>query len=382
MSEVEQILDQEKERGITIVAPTEIQPPEDFSHVPDDQDEECAGDETYAIQLDSPLSKGVINGVDWAETTNQVISEHRKATLESIGLSQDFLTDKPDEAYAESVIDIQSIPSRINVSVEIQRQVKSNKKQKPRRVSQQAAPKPATQASLDKLAQVFNNGERLESPINYVFFDSALTVLESVNSITPQQYDQLFDANSTINRTRKYVRPSAVDVIINPMNCRHKFYGLAAMLRDILPRLGEADAAIGERVFHKVGTYSFASYMTANYPEVQKYVFNLYVQFYHGDKKNSVDGVPVKPLHMKYTKHGLAKLLRMFDSNVNVGMVMFGEDRLAQTDWVDIEPMIEEVCRKLGRKITVFIPSRVLVSRTNKLGVNVANAARAKGLLI
>lgn len=382
MSEVEQTLDQEQERGITIVAPAEIQPPEDFSHIPDDQDDECAPDKTYAIQLDSPLSPGVIVGVDWAENANQAADEHKKATLESIGLSADFLEDKPDQEFAETVVDVQSAPKRVNVNIKVQRPDKSDKKQKPRRVSQQAAPKPASQASLDKLAKVFNQGERLESPINYVFFDSALTVLDSINSITPQQYDQLVDADSSITRMRKHVRPSAVDVIINPMNCRHKFYGLAAMMRDILPRLGEADAAIGERVFHKVGTYSFASYTAVNYPEVQKYVFNLYVQFSHGDKKNSVNGVPVKPLHMKYTKHGLSKLLRMFDSNVNVGMVMFGEDRIAQTDWVDIEPMIEEVCRKLGRKITVFVPSRVLVSRTNKLGINVANAARAKGLMV
>ncbi len=355
MSQVEEtVLEQQA------AAQQEIPAPEDFSDVECDDDEN-GHDLTYAIPA-GPIESNFESVVD------EATAAHKASALTSIGLSPDFLTDTESNTVYNQPDSRQAV------------QQNKKKKHKPRQSVQVV--KPATKTGLDQLAAFYNKGERQESCINYVFFDTALTVLESINSITEKQYNELCDANSSITRMRKHVRPNAVDVIINPMNCRHKFYGLAAMMRDILPRLGEADAAIGERAFHRVGTYSFAPHVAVNYPEVQKYVFNLYVQFSHGDKKNQIDGVPVKPLHMKYTKHGLMKLLRMFDKDTNVGIVMFGEDRIAQTDWIDIEPMIEEVCRKLGRKITVFVPSRVLIGRTNKLGVNVANAARAKGMLV
>lgn len=353
MSQVEEtVLEQQA------AAQQEIPAPQDFSDVECDDDEN-GHDLTYAIPAGPTESK-------FESVVAEATEEHKASALTAMGLSPDFLTDTEEPV----------------TKADSQQKVQPNKKKKHKPRQSVQVVKPATQTGLDKLAAFYNKGERQESSIDYVFFDTALTVLDSINSISQKQYDQLVDANSEIARTRKHVRPNAVDVIINPMNCRHKFYGLAAMMRDILPRLGEADAAIGERAFHRVGTYSFAEHVAVNYPEVQKYVFNLYVQFSYGDKKNHVDGVPVKPLHMKYTKHGLMKLLRMFDKETSVGIVMFGEDRIAQTDWIDIEPMIEEVCRKLGRKITVFVPSRVLISRTNKLGVNVANAARAKGMLV
>lgn len=355
MSQVEETVLEQQE------AVPEIAAPEDFSDV-DCADDESGLDLTYAIPAGNEPKPTIVGTI--AQLADEIAKGSVADKLESIGLSRDFL----DDADSSSVVVAENLP-------------KKNKKQ-PAAQPKQPRSKPASLSSLNQLARVFNDGEPLESHIKYVFFDSAVTIMDNLNSVTSEQWQQLHDANPDVPRVAHNIRATAVDVMINPMNCKHNWHGLNALLGNFLPKLVEADAAIGEDTLHTLGSYTFAGYTSKNYPEVQKFVFNLYVQFNRGHKKRLSNGVIAKPLHIKATQSGLSKMLKMFDRNVNVGIMFFGEDRLAPTDWIDIEPILENVCRSLNRTITVFVPSRVLVNRTNKLGVNIANAARARGLMV
>lgn len=184
------------------------------------------------------------------------------------------------------------------------------------------------------------------------------------------------DANSVLGALKTQTPRMKLDVLAVGHNCLGVNINIMKFLVPRVPGLAEMDKESG-KTSTKLGTFRCVKFTHA---DRVGYIAPLYVQFGFGTLGDNYRPSYKGKYHIdpKHVRESLTSLYSTFIGQ-KIGLVMFGADKSFPTPWSIIEKEIRAVCERLDTRITVFVPTYMLVKDHDQLSSELLLAAQSVG---